>query len=114
MACGISPACSGGVVCGWGGAPRDEWGTRESRGERSSNPAWTAGRGVDVSGLGCLPSARQGVKKCDKDQKKLEEVKYVWKMNEETSVFKAGEEQMEQASCSELTLSRSSLHILSG
>lgn len=48
-----------------------------------------------------------------KIKKKLEEVKYVWKMNEETSVFKV-EEQMEQASCSELTLSRSSLHILSG
>lgn len=57
VACGIALACSGGVVCGWGGAPRDEWGTRELRGGRSSDPAWTAGRGADVSGWGCLPSA---------------------------------------------------------
>lgn len=70
VACGISPACSGGVVCGWGEAPRGEWGTREWRGERRSNPAWTAGPGADVSGWGCLPSARQGVNKCDEDLKK--------------------------------------------
>lgn len=41
-ACGISPACNGGVVCGWEEAPRDEWERRESRAGRSLNPTWTA------------------------------------------------------------------------
>lgn len=78
VACGIAPACSGGVVCGWGGAPRGEWGTREWREGQSSDPAWTAGQGADVLGWGCLPSARQRAKNV---KIKTKSEKYVLKLH---------------------------------
>lgn len=59
-ACGISLACSGGVVCDWEEAPRGEWERRESREGRSLDPTWTAGRDAAFSGSGCLPSAQRG------------------------------------------------------
>lgn len=72
MACGIALACSGDVACGQGEAPMDEWETREWRAERSSNPAWTAGRDAAVSGWDCLPSAQKGFQKCENSKNKVE------------------------------------------
>lgn len=59
-ACGISLACSGGVVCDWEAAPRGEWERKELRVGRSLDLTWTAGKDAAFSGLGCLPSARRG------------------------------------------------------
>lgn len=55
QACGISLACSGGVVCDWEAAPRGEWERKESREGQNLDPTWSAGKDAAFSGLGCLP-----------------------------------------------------------
>lgn len=120
-ACGISLACSGGVVCDWEEAPRGEWERRESREGRSLDPTWTAGRDAAFSGSGCLPSAQRG-KGGERDQgdgwkQKEDKQKREWIRKIMTYKSYSNQEQSRgnrQWSCFILTLSRSSLHTLSG
>lgn len=58
--CDISLACSEGVVCGWGEAPRVGWERRGSMEGRYSDLTWAVAKDAAFLGLGCLPSTHGG------------------------------------------------------
>lgn len=123
QACGISLPCNGGVVCDSEEAPRDELERKESREGQSLNPTWAAAKDAAFSGWDCPPSARRSTgggeagEVVGQGKKKVTDKGRKWIQGQwHTNPIHC---EHQSTGCRRwlrfiLTLSRSSLHTLSG